>query len=141
MRVPEFAGATRTTISSVKPIQRVLWLASIRPADLSDATIVHPICWAVSSARANAASACSPTISGETFSVGADRAARVFLAECPGVQSDGTPESYAAQTDDLLSIEGWEIPSDMMDEVRYSSDHLGPDVAAAYARVAGGHAP
>src|SRR3954468_20854179 len=69
----------------------------------------------------------STTISGETFSVGADRAARVFLAECPGVQSDGTPESYAAQTDALLSVEGWEIPSDMMDEVRYSSDHLGPE--------------
>src|SRR5215472_6640363 len=56
MRLPEFVGATRTTISSVKPIQRLRWLASIRPADLSDATIVQPICWAVSSARTNAAS-------------------------------------------------------------------------------------
>ncbi len=82
----------------------------------------------------------STTITGETFSVGADRAARVFLGECPGVQSDGTPESYAAQVDDLLSIEGWEIPSDMMDEVRYSSDHLGPEIQAAYARVAAHHA-
>ncbi len=81
------------------------------------------------------------TISGETFSVGADRAARVFLAECPGVQSDGTPESYAAQADDLLSIEGWEIPSNMMDEVRYSSDHLGPEIQAAYAAVAAQHGP
>jgi len=79
------------------------------------------------------------TITGETFSVGADRAARVFLAECPGVVSDGTPEGFAAHADELLSIEGWEIPSDMMDEVRYSSDHLGPDVAAAYARVAEHH--
>jgi hypothetical protein len=79
-------------------------------------------------------------INGETFSVGADRAARVFLAECPGVVGDGTPEGFAARADELLSIEGWEIPSDMMDEVRYSSDHLGPDVAAAYARVAGRHA-
>jgi len=79
------------------------------------------------------------TINGETFSVGADRAARVFLAECPGVVGDGTPEGFAARADELLSIEGWEIPSDMMDEVRYSADHLGPDVAAAYARVAGHH--
>ena len=79
-------------------------------------------------------------INGETFSVGADRAARVFLAECPGVIGDGTPEGYAAHADELLSVEGWEIPSDMMDEVRYSSDHLGPDVAAAYARVAAHHA-
>ena len=68
-------------------------------------------------------------INGETFSVGADRAARVFLAECPGVVGDGTPEGYAAHADELLSVEGWEIPSDMMDEVRYSSDHLGPEIA------------
>jgi len=54
MRLPEFAGATGTTISSVKLVQRLLWLASIRPADLSDATIVQPIRWAVSSARASA---------------------------------------------------------------------------------------
>jgi len=79
------------------------------------------------------------TINGETFSVGADRAARVFLAECPGVVGDGTPEGFLARADELLSIEGWEIPSDMMDEVRYSSDHLGPDVAAAYGRVAASH--
>ncbi len=79
----------------------------------------------------------SNIITGETFSVGADRAARVFLAECPGVLGDGTPEGFADRVDELLSVEGWEIPSDMMDEVRYSSDHLGPDVAAAYARVAG----
>ena len=27
MRLPEFVGATRTTISSIKPIQRLLWLS------------------------------------------------------------------------------------------------------------------
>jgi len=81
----------------------------------------------------------STTINGETFSVGAGRAARVFLAECPGVVGD-TPEGFAARASELLSIEGWEIPSDMMDEVRYSCDHLGPDVDAAYARVAARHA-
>jgi NAD(P)-dependent dehydrogenase (short-subunit alcohol dehydrogenase family) len=81
----------------------------------------------------------STTINGETFSVVAARSARVFLAECPGVLGDGTPEGFAARADELLRIEGWEIPSDMMDEVRYSSDHLGPDVAAAYARVAVHH--
>src|SRR3954447_3227462 len=81
----------------------------------------------------------STAINGETFSVGAGRAARVFLAECPGVVGDGTPEGFAGHVDELLSVEGWEIPSDMMDEVRYSSDHLGADVAAEYARVAGSH--
>ena len=80
----------------------------------------------------------STTISGETFSVGADRAARVFLAECPGVHGD-TPESFAAQADALLAIEGWEIPSDMMDEVRYQTDHLGDEIQAAYRRVAAQH--
>jgi hypothetical protein len=78
------------------------------------------------------------TISGETFSVGADRAARVFLAECPGVHGD-TPESYASQADALFATEGWEIPSDMMDEVRYQTDHLGSEIQAAYARVASQH--
>jgi hypothetical protein len=67
MRLSKFVGATRTTISSVKPIQRLRWLASIWPADLSDATIVQPICWAVSSARANATSGPSPTLSGKMF--------------------------------------------------------------------------
>jgi hypothetical protein len=59
----------------------------------------------------------------------------VFLAECGGVHGD-TPESFAAQVDALLSIEGWEIPSDMMDEVRYQTDHLGAEIQAAYRRVA-----
>ena len=67
MRLPELAGVTRTIISSVKPIQRLLWLASIRPAGLSDARIVQPIRWAVSSARANATSGASPTVSGTTW--------------------------------------------------------------------------
>src|SRR3954452_14427677 len=80
----------------------------------------------------------STIISGETFSVGADRAARVFLAECPGVHGD-TPESFASQTDALLAIEGWEIPSDMMDEVRYQTDHLGDEIQAAYRRVVAQH--
>ena len=48
-------------------------------------------------------------------------------------------ELVCGDTDELLSIEGWEIPSDMMDEVRYTSDHLGPEIQAAYARVAAQH--
>ena len=43
MRLPVLTGVMRTTISWVNPIQRLHWLASIRPDDLSDATIVHPI--------------------------------------------------------------------------------------------------
>ena len=52
---------------------------------------------------------------------------------------DGTPEAFADRVDDLLSTDGWGIPSDMMDEVRFSSEHLGPDIAAEYARVAAQH--
>jgi len=43
------------------------------------------------------------------------------------------------RVDQLLAVDGWGIPADMMDEVRFSSEHLGPEIAAAYARVAGHH--
>ncbi len=78
----------------------------------------------------------STTITGETFSVGADRAARVFLAECRGVVGDGSPEAFVDRVDDLMSLDGWGLPADMMDEVRYSAEQLGPEVVAAYAKVA-----
>ena len=54
MRLPEPDAVTRITMSSVKPNQRLLSLASIRPAASSAATIVHPIRWAVSRALLNA---------------------------------------------------------------------------------------
>ena len=83
----------------------------------------------------------STTINGETFSVGADRAARVFLAECPRRRGRRHARGLRRPGRRRCSrIEGWEIPSDMMDEVRYSSDHLGPEIQAAYARVAAPHA-
>ena len=46
MRLPEPDGVMRMTISSVNPNQRLLSLASIRPAASSAATILHPIRWA-----------------------------------------------------------------------------------------------
>jgi hypothetical protein len=59
--------------------------------------------------------------------VGAGRAGRVFLAEAPGVSlpEGGTPEAWAERVDDLFSIEGFGVPSDMLDEVVYQVSQLG----------------
>jgi NAD(P)-dependent dehydrogenase (short-subunit alcohol dehydrogenase family) len=69
----------------------------------------------------------STEVSGECFSVGAGRAARVFLAEAPGVAlpGGGQPEDWAERVDDLFAIEGFGIPSDMLDEVVYQVQQLG----------------
>src|ERR1700738_2484728 len=50
MRLPESASATRTTMSSVKPIQKLCTLASMRRAVGSASTIVQLIFFAVASA-------------------------------------------------------------------------------------------
>lgn len=66
-------------------------------------------------------------INGECFSVGAGRAARVFLGEAPGVvlPEGGRPEDWAERVDDLLSVEGYGIPSDMLNEVVFQVQQLG----------------
>lgn len=69
----------------------------------------------------------STEVTGECFSVGAGRAARVFLAEAPGVTlpGGGRPEDWADRADDLFAIEGFGIPSDMLNEVVYQVQQLG----------------
>jgi NAD(P)-dependent dehydrogenase (short-subunit alcohol dehydrogenase family) len=74
------------------------------------------------------------TITGETFSVGGGRAARVVLGECPGVIG-ASPDDYVGKEDALLSLDGWELPADMTDEVRVSVDHLAPEAAAAFRAI------
>jgi NAD(P)-dependent dehydrogenase (short-subunit alcohol dehydrogenase family) len=66
-------------------------------------------------------------VNGECFSVGAGRAARVFLGEAPGVAfpEGGRPEDWAERVDDLFSTEGFGIPSDMLGEVVYQVEQLG----------------
>ena len=54
MRLPFGAGVTRTTMSSVKPNQRVVSLASRRPSAGAAATMRQPIERAAASARAKA---------------------------------------------------------------------------------------
>jgi NAD(P)-dependent dehydrogenase (short-subunit alcohol dehydrogenase family) len=69
----------------------------------------------------------STEVSGECFSVGAGRAGRVFLAEAPGVSlpGGGNPEDWAEHVEELFAIEGFGVPSDMLDEVVYQVSQLG----------------
>jgi NAD(P)-dependent dehydrogenase (short-subunit alcohol dehydrogenase family) len=65
-------------------------------------------------------------VSGEIFSVGGGRAARVVLAEAPGaVAGDATPEAWAAVADVVMDMHGAAWPLHMMAEVRWSAEQLG----------------
>lgn len=71
---------------------------------------------------------CHPTttISGELFSVGGGRAARVVLAEGQGATvAEPTAEAWAAVGDAVLDMSGAQWPLDMMGEVRFFAGHLG----------------
>ena len=64
-------------------------------------------------------------ITGECFSVGAGRAAKVFLAEAPGVQlGDVGPETWAQHAAQVMDVEGYGVPPSMMDEVLFQVAHL-----------------
>jgi NAD(P)-dependent dehydrogenase (short-subunit alcohol dehydrogenase family) len=68
----------------------------------------------------------STTISGEVFSVGGGRAARVVLAEARGgIVAEPTAEAWAAVAADVMDLEGASWPLDMMAEVRWSAEQLG----------------
>ena len=64
MRLPESAAANRTTMSSVKPIQKLCSLASMRRVVGSASTIVQLIFFAVASAIGNAFSGASASDKG-----------------------------------------------------------------------------
>jgi hypothetical protein len=49
--------------------------------------------------------------------------------------SDIDPGDYVGRDADLLSLDGWELPADMTDEVRVSVDHLAPEAAAAFRAI------
>lgn len=71
---------------------------------------------------------CHPSciVSGESFSVGGGRAARVVLAENRGVLvGDHEPESWAAQFDNLMSLDEVVFPLSMNDEVTWQAHTLG----------------
>ncbi len=64
IRLPPACSRTRITTSSLKPNQRVVSVASIRPCPGSTATISHPMALAACSAAANASSRGRRTIAG-----------------------------------------------------------------------------
>ena len=64
MRLPAPEGAMRTTMSSLKPNQRVVAIASMWPALSSAATISSSMARAAASARANACAGGSASCSG-----------------------------------------------------------------------------
>ncbi|MBB4660643.1 SDR family NAD(P)-dependent oxidoreductase [Conexibacter arvalis] len=64
-------------------------------------------------------------LSGETFSVGGGRIARVFVGETPGVSDvEPTAERVLAQLDDVTDTEGFFVPVDTADEMRAYRDLL-----------------
>ena len=73
-------------------------------------------------------------VSGESFSVGGGRAARVALAENHGVLvDDHAPESWATQIDKLMTLEEVVFPLSMNDEVTWQAHTLGKPVPAELA--------
>jgi NAD(P)-dependent dehydrogenase (short-subunit alcohol dehydrogenase family) len=65
---------------------------------------------------------------GETFVVGAGRAARVLLATVPGLSNAATIDEYLAGFDDVLAMQGLYVPDDAMDELRFECEQLGVDL-------------
>ncbi len=68
--------------------------------------------------------------SGETFVVGAGRAARVVLATVPGLLGATTIDDCLARFDQALASESLYIPEDAMHELAYECAQLGIDLAA-----------
>ncbi len=76
----------------------------------------------------------SCAVSGESFSVGGGRAARVVLSENRGVLvDDQTPESWAARVEKLMSLDEVVFPLSMNDEVTWQAHTLGKSVPAELA--------
>ncbi|AZI34972.1 SDR family NAD(P)-dependent oxidoreductase [Caenibius tardaugens NBRC 16725] len=73
----------------------------------------------------------STEISGEIFSVGAGRAARVVLAEGPAaLVAEDTPEAWSAVESQVMSLNGLRAPLSLIDELCEHLGDLGGDSAA-----------
>jgi NAD(P)-dependent dehydrogenase (short-subunit alcohol dehydrogenase family) len=74
-----------------------------------------------------ASPACAVT--GEAFSVGFGRFARVFVGETPGwIAPDDAavdPEELAARIDEIRDLDGFAVPPDIYEEVRFIASSLG----------------
>jgi hypothetical protein len=68
------------------------------------------------------------TVNGETFTVGAGRAARVAFVVGEGAQvSDDAPEAWAAAADQVMSLDHTFTPASMMQELCFSLRCLGSE--------------
>jgi len=79
---------------------------------------------------------CDPScaVSGESFSVGGGRAARVLLAENRGVEPglDAGPAEWAALADELMGTADVGFPLDIDDEVSWQAHNLSGDVPEGF---------
>ena len=72
----------------------------------------------------------STSITGEIFSVGAKRAARVVLAEGPAaIAANDTPEAWASLEQQVMALEPMRAPLSLMDELCEHLTDLGGDGA------------
>jgi NAD(P)-dependent dehydrogenase (short-subunit alcohol dehydrogenase family) len=73
-------------------------------------------------------------VSGEAFSVGGGRAARVLLAENPGVvlEPDAEPGEWGAVVDELMRTDEVGFPLSIEDEVSWLAHTLGGEVPEAF---------
>jgi NAD(P)-dependent dehydrogenase (short-subunit alcohol dehydrogenase family) len=70
-------------------------------------------------------------VNGETFTVGAGRAARVAFVVGEGAQvAEDSPEAWAAAAGQVMSLDNGATPASMMQELCFSLRCLGPDGAS-----------
>ncbi|MDD3800344.1 MAG: SDR family NAD(P)-dependent oxidoreductase [Novosphingobium sp.] len=83
----------------------------------------------------------STRISGQVFSVGGGRAARVMLAEGEGAKAAAdTPEAWAAAESGVMGMEGVRMARSMVEELCDTLNGMGPEGAAVAARMGAGDA-
>jgi NAD(P)-dependent dehydrogenase (short-subunit alcohol dehydrogenase family) len=78
-----------------------------------------------------ASEACAVT--GEAYAAGFGRYARVFVGETPGWVADDplqvTPDDIVERLDEIRELEGFAVPGDIYDEVRFIAASMGLAVA------------
>jgi len=78
-----------------------------------------------------ASEACAVT--GEAYAAGFGRYARVFVGETPGWVADDplavTPDDIVERLDEIRELEGFAVPADIYDEVRFIAASMGLAVA------------
>jgi NAD(P)-dependent dehydrogenase (short-subunit alcohol dehydrogenase family) len=80
----------------------------------------------------------STTVSGETFSVGGGVARRIVMAVSRGVKVDTRePEAWVDKAERLLGFDGFDMPVDFEDDMRFHAERLGGSALSMFERIAG----